>query len=349
MLGRTIMPGALAKQDLEHVLERTADLWPALRGERIFVTGGTGFVGSWLLETFVFCNQRLALGAHALVLSRDPEAFARKAPHLGSDPALSFQRGHAHDFALPSGHFGAVVHAATEQQDPKVDPIELFDRDVNATRRTLELAQRAGAARHLFTSSGAVYGRQPPELSQLAEDDRGAPNAVDVAALYGHSKRASELMCASYAKARGVRSSVARLFAFIGPHLPLDAHYAAGNFVRDAMAGGPIHIGGDGTPLRSYLYAADLALWLWTILLRGEPGRSYNVGSGHALSISELAETVAAAVQPTARVVRAREPVAGVLPARYVPDVSRARSELGLEVNISLRDALERTIAWHRG
>ncbi len=343
------MPGTLAKRDLEHVLERTADLWPALRGERIFITGGTGFVGTWLLETFVFCNQRLSLGAQALVLSRDPEAFARKAPHLDNDPALSFLRGHAHDFALPSGHFAAVVHAATERQDPAIDPVELFDRDLNATRRTLELAQRAGAARHLFTSSGAVYGRQPPELSHLREDDRGAPDTMDVGALYGHAKRASELMCASVAKARGVQSSVARLFAFVGPHLPLDAHYAAGNFVRDAMAGGPIRIGGDGTPMRSYLYAADLALWLWTILLRGQPGRTYNVGSGEALSISELAETSAAAVQPSVGIVRAREPVAGVLPARYVPDVSRARSELGLTVNVSLRDALERTIAWHRG
>ena len=105
---------------------------------------------------------------------------------------------------------------------------------------------------------------------------------------------------------------------------------------------------GDGTPLRSYLYASDLALWLWTILLNGRPGRAYNVGSERAVSIAELAGLVAATISPGAEVRIARLPKPGRPPARYVPNTARARTELGLGENVSLEDALRRAAAWER-
>src|SRR5512139_2901315 len=181
----------LPRQDLDHVLVHTAGLWEALRGRRLFVTGGTGFFGIWLAETFLHANERLGLGAEALLLSRDPGGFLRRAPHLAGRAGLDFHEGDMGSFAFPRGGFAHVIHAATETQR-KHEPLEIFERNVEGTRRVLEFARRAGAVRLLFTSSGAVYGRQPSGLALVPEDHPGAPSPTDADAAYGNAKRAAE-------------------------------------------------------------------------------------------------------------------------------------------------------------
>lgn len=337
----------LDRQDLDHVLDHTAGLWETLRGRRLFISGGTGFFGIWLVESFLHANERLGLGAEALVLSRAPGTVLEKAPHLADLPALGFVQGDMGSFPFPPGEFACVIHAATEPE-PGLDQLEIFDRNVNGTRRMLEFARRCGAGRFLFASSGAVYGRPPPELRLVPEDYAGAPQTTETGTGYGHSKRVSEFLCAAYAQRHGFIASIARCFAFVGPHLPLDANYAAGNFIRDALAGGPILVRGDGTPRRSYLYAADMAIWLWTILLRGESCRAYNVGSEEDLGIAELARAVAAAVKPAAAVTVSGHPDPARAPERYVPATRRAREELGLTARITLAEGIRRTAAWHQ-
>jgi len=216
---------------------------------------------------------------------------------------------------------------------------------VQGTRRTLQRAARDGAA-VLLVSSGAVYGPQPPDLERVREDFRGAPDPLDPGQVYAEGKRAAELLGAAHSRESGLPVKIARLFAFVGPYLPLDRHFAVGNFIRDRLAGGPVAIAGDGTPVRSYLYGADLAVWLWTILARGVAGRPYNVGSERALSIAQVAGGVAEAETPPVRVTRALAPVPGAPSARYVPDTSRARSELGLEEWIGFEEGVRRTLRW---
>jgi len=126
--------------------------------------------------------------------------------------------------------------------------------------------------------------------------------------------------------------------------LRLDAHFAAGNFLRDAAAGNEIVIKGDGRPLRSYLYAADLAIWLWTLLLKGRAGRAYNVGSEEAVSIGELARQITTCAAAPGVAILGKP--GGGAAERYVPDTGRARSELGLAQYLDLPEAIRRTLAW---
>jgi len=228
-----------------------------------------------------------------------------------------------------------VIHAAVEYGPPLVT----FERNLDGTRRVLEFARRAGVRRFLFVSSGAVYGTQPPELERLSEDNPGNVALDDPASAYALSKRASEHLGQLQ---EGLDFKVARPFAIVGPYLPSDRTGAMGNFIGDALKGGPINVHGDGTALRTYLYAADLAIWLWTILERGTPGRVYNVGGEAVVSIRTLAELVGAVLAPRAEIHVAGHPGSG-LPARYVPDVTRARAELGLMPRIPLEEAIRRS------
>jgi dTDP-glucose 4,6-dehydratase len=348
------VPGA----DLEHILAHTSGLWEAIRGQNIFVTGGTGFFGRWIVESFAFANERLALGAHMTVLTRDPAAFARKASDLARNPSLSFVAGDVRSLRyqgilryIPSNHSGRfpfIIHAATESVG-QTDPISTFNTIVNGTRAVLDFALASGTRRFLFTSSGAIYGTQPSDITHIPETYSGAPDCTRATSVYGEGKRAAEVLCAAYhSRYPALEPVFARCFAFVGPFLALDAHFAVGNFIRDAMVGGPIRIGGDGTPSRSYLHASDLAIWLWTLLLRGQAARAYNVGSEEDVTILKLAQTVAECFPSPTAVTVAQESRPDVPPSRYVPSTRLAADELGLKCLLPLAEAISRTVTWHR-
>ena len=336
--------------DLDLILSRTGELWEEIRDRRIFITGGTGFFGCWLLESFAWANDRLGLNAEAHVLTRDFEAFKRKAPHLAEHPAIRFQVGDVCALAPPAGEFAYVIHAAAQSNTTidGIEPLRIFETILEGTRCALELTRHCGARGMLLTSSGAVYGRQPSEITHLSEAYVGSPDPSDVRSAYGEGKRAAELMCALYADTYGFEAKIARCFAFVGPYLPIDVHFAVGNFISDALQGGPIRVKGDGTPYRSYLYAADLAVWLWTILFRGKSSCPYNVGSEEAVSIRDLASMVAELSSPPRAVHVAMTPEPGKASEQYVPATGRARGELKVEQNVSLVDAIRRTVAWNK-
>ena len=341
----------LPSEDLDHVLAHTRDVWEQARGTRTLLTGGTGFFGVWLAESFAHAIKQLDLGAELVILSRDPAAAVARAPSLGELTGVSFHRGDVRDFEFPDGNFDCVVNGAAEssQQGHLGDHRHMFDTIVDGTRRTLEFARRAGVPSYTLLSSGAVYGIQPTDLARVPEGFNGAPPLGDARWAYGEGKRAAEVLAAVEADWGDLSVRVARCFAFVGPHLPLDIHFAIGNFIRDAMAGTPIRIKGDGTATRSYLYMADLAVWLWTIALGSTASGAYNVGSERELSILETARAVAAAITPNTEVVVEGKAVPGVPPHRYVPSTERARRELGLDQYVSLHDGITRTVTWLQG
>jgi nucleoside-diphosphate-sugar epimerase len=344
------MTDRIPEWELENILDQTRGLWEDMRGRRVFISGGTGFFGCWLLESFIWINSRLDLNASAVVLTRNAAAFRRKAPHLADSGAVKMHTGDIRSFFFPEGEFSFIVHAATDADaQAAIDaPLETLDTIVEGTRRILEFARHCGARKLLFTSSGAVYGRQPPEVTHVPETFNGAPDPVDPRAVYGESKRMAEMLCCLFSRKYGFECKIARCFAFAGPWLSVDGAFAIGNFVRDAIGGGPIRIEGDGTPYRSYLYAGDLAIWLWTILFRGTSCQPYNVGSERDLTISELALQVANALDPLLKVQTTGVPVPGKPPFRYVPATELARAELGLKENVELKEAIIKMAQWQR-
>lgn len=344
-----MMAARLPSPDLELVLQETRNLWEPMRGQRLFVTGGTGFFGCWLLESFCHINDALSLNASATVLTRNPDHFKIKAPHVANDPHVQLFAGDVRDFSFPDGGFSFVIHAATEASARQAAeaPLEMLSTIVAGTERALEFAATHQTVRFLLTSSGAVYGRQPDSITHVQEDYAGCPDPLSPASVYAEGKRMAELLCSLYQKTKGVECAIARCWAFCGPHLPLDAHFAVGNFIGNVLGGKPIEIQGDGTPRRSYLYAADLAIWLWTMLFRAPALVPINVGSEEDLSIREIAQKVATVLNPATAIHVAGVPVPGAAPSRYVPAVGRAKELLGLRQIVGLDEAIRRTAAWH--
>ena len=374
------MHAALPPEDLDLVLSLTRGFWSRYAGSRLFITGGTGFIGSWLVQVIQRANDKLDSRIELLVLTRDPDRAHQQSPHVFERADTRLAAGDVSTFAESVGAIDLCIHAAAEVGNPHQadQPLKVFDTIVQGTRRMLDLAQHAGARRFLLASSGAVYGPQPTHLARMPESYGGSPDPLHAANAYSNGKRAAEWLACAYAAqaARTIQPApsttsatsttcpapsepstgasfspaIARIFAVLGPGLPLDGPFAAGNFIRDALLGRSIQINGDGTPLRSYLYTADLCVWLLRILESGSAGQAYNVGSEHALSITSLAKRVVGASGQTVpiRVQTPPDTTHGNLSTRYVPDTSKARLALNLAEYTPFDTALRKTMQWTR-
>ena len=302
-----------------------------IEGKRIFVTGGTGFFGNSLQQHCVALS-----GNDIVFLSKGGQrSVVEDSPFLAAN-RVSYVDGDVRDFVLHDTGFDYVIHAATTSCSIIPDT-EMESVVIDGTRRVLEFAGRnSNLLKLLYVSSGAVYGSG--YQTRVEETQPCRPEDV-----YGRSKHIAEAMC----REAGVPCTIARCFTFLGEYLPLDAHFAVGNFIKNCMDGEDIVIRSDGTPVRTYMYASDLAAWLVGILVGGQVGEAYNVGSDEEVSIAELAEAVRRVVGGDNAVRVLASPGSGPR-SFYVPDITKARRELGLRIDTRLIDGLAAVVAFHR-
>jgi len=336
-------------EDLDHVLTHTRDLWEELRDQRIFITGGTGFFGCWLLESFAWANDKLKLNAQALVLSRNPEAFAKKAAHLYNHQCIQFVRGNIKDFVFPEGRFSHLIQSAVYQQpvNEKTSNVSLVNEMLSGTRRVLDFCVQAKVEKTLLVSTGAVYGKAPSHLKSIPEDFHDSIDPTIGGSAYHHVRRTMESLNVLYAEENNFEAKIARCFSFIGPYLPLNGRFAVSDFILDAISKRPVTVKGDGKAVRSYLYMADLTIWLWTILFRGINRTPYNVGSEFPTTIREIAELIAHESLPPSSVSVLGKSIDGIAQNYYVPDTARAQSQMGVRQIIPLTEAVKKTMCWH--
>ncbi len=335
-------------EDLDQVVCAVGSRWERLRGKRILLTGGTGFVGKWLLATFLHANRIMGLTARVIVLSRRPEVFLDEFPELRSVNEIEWLACDVRDLEPDSAtDCEFAIHAATDVVATST-PMDILETCITGTRRVLDaMTSQDSSRRVLLLSSGAVYGSTPPELDAIPESWAGAPDTLLSASAYGEGKRVSELLGGIALAARpSLEVSIARCFSFVGPYLPMNKHFAIGNFIGAAMRGEDIQIQGDGSPLRSYMYASDLAHWLWVMLFDATSGRAYNVGGAESISIGELAQRVNRVLGGAGSVRIARQPEPGIAPQVYVPSVKRIEDDLRLKPRVHLDEAILRTARW---
>ncbi len=320
-----------------------------MRDESIFLTGGSGLFGYWFVNALLTANRRLGSNIKVTILTRDPGALMRKSPEFFGDGTVTLVEGDVVDFDFPAATYSRILHGATTSAYETFhgeDQLKKFETVLRGTERVLQFAGRCRAGKVVLLSSGVVYGSYEAAMHHVPETYSGAPNTTDPSSALGQAKRAAEFLCSYYAEKYAFQYAIARCFSFVGPRLPLDLHYAIGNFIRDALRSKEIILHGDGSPVRSFLYLGDLVVWLQAILLNGGHGQIYNVGSDHAITILDLAHLVRDLLSPdkNVTVLGKRESNIGNFGRQwYVPDITRARTELGLDVWTSLKQAVLNT------
>ncbi|OXA92179.1 NAD-dependent epimerase/dehydratase family protein [Flavobacterium hercynium] len=338
------------KDDLDLIFHNTKEVWGDLKDSTIFLTGGTGFFGLWLLMSFIFVNRKLELNSKMIILTRNKSNFLSKHKWVLEYPEISFLEGDVNNFKFIDAPVDYIIHAATDASIKLNDeqPLVMFETIVNGTKRILDFAKLKEVKSFLLTSSGAVYGKQPSDIQNISEDYLGSPVISDSNSMYAEGKRIAEVLCASYYKLFNLPVKIARCYAFIGPFLALDAHFAAGNFIKNLLDNEDIIIKGDGTPHRSYMYSADLVIWLWTILFNGKDNNPYNVGSNHSISIAQLADYVSQESVDRDINVIIKTPLSGKDTLRYVPNVDKALNELNLKIYTDINTSIKKTIHFNR-
>jgi dTDP-glucose 4,6-dehydratase len=347
----------LSRQDLSEILQQSKiDLFH-LKSKKIFVTGGTGFIGKWLTQALIEANKIFELELEMVLLTRSADSAKQMSPWL-QQKFIRFVEGDVKNFVFPDEKFDVIIHGAVAASAKlnAENPEEMVRTCTEGMFHTLKFAELCEAKTFLLLSSGAVYGKQPAEITHVNETANFGPDILNPGCAYHEGKRMSELLGAIWSKRSGADFKIARCFAFVGPYLPLDTHFAVGNFILDCLNGKSIEIKGDGTNFRSILYGTDMIVWLLKILINGKSCRAYNVGSERDISIKEMAELVDRAsiefyperVKNNNRVIIYGKLVPGSAVERYVPSVDRIKAELGVTVGVELEDGLRRTFAWYR-
>ncbi|PJE99581.1 epimerase [Streptomyces carminius] len=307
---------------------------------RAVVTGGAGFLGSHL------CERLLDDGREVVAVDNLLSGTERNLTGLLGRPGFTFLR---HDVCapgaladLPGGPFGLVFHLAcpASPADYLRLPLETLETGSSGTRNALELAARDGA-RMVLASTSEVYG--DPQVHPQREDYWGHVNPVGPRSVYDEAKRYAEALVTAHRNTRGTDAAIVRIFNSYGPRMRAGDGRAVPTFVRQALAGEPLTVAGDGSQTRSLCYVDDTVAGVLA-LAESDIDGPVNIGGEEETTVLDIARRIIKLTGSASPVAFVERP--GDDPARRCPDTTLAREKLGWEPRVGWQEGLERTIGW---
>lgn len=335
--------------DCHNVVGSSSESLNKLRNRVVYVTGGTGFIGTWIAELVSYLNDTYNFGTQLLLLSRDTNGFKDKAPHLAGRTDIRLMRSDVRNIIDIPVEVNYIIHAAAtpDNRQHMSNPLAVMETITKGTGMMLDAATRLPNLYNILNiSSGQIYGQQSRDINAIREDVAGTLSCNSITSVYPEAKRYAEALCSAYWSTFKLPVVTARPFAFIGPYQSLDKPWAINNFIRDALTGNTIRIISNGMPIRSYMYPSDMTYWLLRMLVDGTSGMAYNLGSPYGITLRDVAEKVKRYANSGSKIVVKEMHHDDSV---FVPDNGLVFSTLNLEIKVPIDDAIKQSIRWFKG
>jgi UDP-glucuronate decarboxylase len=335
-----VLTGLTLSSDIEQIIQAIDG--DTLRSKKTLVTGGAGFIGSWL------CDALVSSGVEVDCVDNFSTGVEENIQHLLKVSGFTLKKLDVTKANLSDGRYDVILHLASRAspEEYQQHPIETLIANAEGTRNALEAA-RIGNSMAVYASSSEVYGSA--EQIPIPETYWGNVNPIGLRSCYDEGKRYGEALCMAYTRSYGLDVRIVRIFNTYGPRIRGDGAYAraVARFIRQALSNEEITVFGDGSQTRSFCYITDtIAGILRTVTCSAARGQVLNIGSPAEITISDLARTVKRLTRTASRI--AYKPLPPDDPKRRCPDISKARELLSWSPKVTLEDGLERTISWVR-
>jgi nucleoside-diphosphate-sugar epimerase len=319
-----------------------------LKNQKIYIAGGTGFIGSWIAEFITFLNDNYNFNASLVILSRNTESFREEKNHLSNRKDILYISGDIRNINELPNDISFIIHAAAspDNRNHVSNPIDTISTITKGTDNLIDSAFKLPhLKKFLYLSSGQVYGRSFTNKEFISENDFGRLDCNKITEIYSESKRLAEATCCAYSSQYKLPIVIARPFSFIGPYQSLSKPWAVNNFINDALNNKTIRIIGNGEPIRSFMYPADLVVWILKILISGKTNTSYNVGSPLGISLKNVANKIVKIAQTNVNIDIKYNNIDSY---SFVPDITLCENELGLKINYNIEETIQRSISWFK-